>query len=271
MKKGFTLIELLVVIAIIALLLSIILPALRKVKRTAQATVCLANVKSISAAWFAYQNDNVKLVPSRVVPGQNTAWVQMPQDELGNTTWSFSDFNATLKEKIRGIERGLLHSYMTESYEVYHCPADKRTNFGLEAYRTYSMIGCLNGYDENTAYYDKDNKYHIQKFTSIKSPSQKYMLTEESDSRGLNNVFWTLASKELGYDPVQWWSVVAIWHGDSSNLGFCDGHAERHKWEEDLTKELAEKSIAPGAMYGQTPVPRERRTDIDYMERGWAY
>lgn len=44
-KKGFTLIELLVVIAIIALLMSILMPALTKIKRQAQGSICMSNLK----------------------------------------------------------------------------------------------------------------------------------------------------------------------------------------------------------------------------------
>lgn len=47
-SKAFTLIELLVVIAIIALLLSIIMPALKRVKEAGKRTQCLANVKSLT-------------------------------------------------------------------------------------------------------------------------------------------------------------------------------------------------------------------------------
>ena len=43
-KKGFTLIELLVVIAIIALLMAVILPALKSAKIQAQGTVCVSNL-----------------------------------------------------------------------------------------------------------------------------------------------------------------------------------------------------------------------------------
>lgn len=55
--RGFTLIELLVVIAIIALLVSILLPSLKKAKDLAKALVCMANVKNISTALFIYTED----------------------------------------------------------------------------------------------------------------------------------------------------------------------------------------------------------------------
>ncbi len=52
--KGFTLIELLVVIAIISLLVSILLPALNRVKDQAKNVVCATNLKGLIVAWTAY-------------------------------------------------------------------------------------------------------------------------------------------------------------------------------------------------------------------------
>ena len=56
--KGFTLVELLVVIGIIALLISILLPALNKAREAAKLTQCASNMRQLAAAVFIYQAEN---------------------------------------------------------------------------------------------------------------------------------------------------------------------------------------------------------------------
>ncbi len=266
LRRAFTLIELLVVIAVIAVLMGILLPALSRVKRQAAGSACMANIRSIATAWVMYVHDNDDyIIPSQVVSGQQTAWVQVPQDEAGNPT-AAQTTACTLEDKIRGIERGLIFPYV-KTKKVFLCPADHRRTIGIEDCRSYSMISCLNGHLSGSSYY----KYQIRRCNQIRSPAEKYMIVEEADSRGFNSTWWTLGTREMGHDPVQWWSPLAIWHGDSSTLGFCDGHAESHHWREKLTIELGRKTVLPGQNYGITKVPDERRTDIDYMDYGWAY
>jgi prepilin-type N-terminal cleavage/methylation domain-containing protein/prepilin-type processing-associated H-X9-DG protein len=57
-REAFTLIELLVVIAIIALLLSVIMPALKKAKEGAKALVCKNNMRQMSLGLILYTQDH---------------------------------------------------------------------------------------------------------------------------------------------------------------------------------------------------------------------
>jgi len=258
---GFTLIELLVVISIIALLVSILMPALSNARQQATGAVCLANQKALVTAWRMYYDDNDGMIAwgwsSDLIVGgvPIKPWAYIPQMIPG------------LESKYESIRNGTLYPY-TETVEVYHCPGDKRSNKpavdpayapALGGYRTYSIPGGLFGVDPAGGW----GIIPHRKASRIKHPSEKYVFVEEMDGRGGNWDSWVVRPLSLN----QWIDPLGIWHNDSSTLGFCDGHAEMHRWLDQSTYYMCEQQslsqvVNRGIGEGD---------DIDFMQYGYAY
>ena len=264
--KAFTLIELLVVIAIIALLLSIIIPAVRMAKRKAAAAVCLTDVKNLSLAWFAYQGENGGKLMSSNTKG-NDAWVKAPMDQNGDPLSG----PVTDEDEKRGIAAGVMYQQMgIDNFDTYHCPIGHKSRYdGRTIFRSYSIAGCLGS--------------PIRKFQEITQPSMRYNFVEEADARYFNEGTWDFyTSKDPeGRGFAFWRDPISYSHGFGSVLGFCDGHAEKHQWVDTQTRyrleyfmvhlEINGYGYGGGGLNQSFPRDSSQVTDTEYMERGWAY
>lgn len=79
-ERGFTLIELLVVVAIIALLVSILLPALNGARRQAKQTMCLTHLRSQGQASVMYREDYQDWLPCGIMSNMAPTARSIPQD-----------------------------------------------------------------------------------------------------------------------------------------------------------------------------------------------
>ena len=86
---GFTLIELLVVIAIIAILASLLVPAVHTALERGTRTICLNNVKQLFLAGRMYANAHEGFLPPRGVDADDDRWPALFADYLGESTGNY--------------------------------------------------------------------------------------------------------------------------------------------------------------------------------------
>lgn len=283
-NKGFTLIELLVVIAIIAMLMAILVPALRSVKIQAHMAVCLSNLNGLSKGFYAYAENNKDWLVNGNTPrytGQQGLdlktlgnrppyWVDAPQDETyhykGEPT---ATPPTTLDEKQLGIMRGAMFDYVG-SVNSYHCPGDlskmmvpNNLNPDPENYsfRSYCVSGFMNGWMNDTR--------KVKKMAEVISPGTKFAFVETTDNRG-----WLMGSWDLYLEQTPPASdTLAIWHKERSGFGFADGHAEMHTWkDEKIIKAARDLTIANPSSNSAIPYfPYDINSDdYKFIVRGYV-
>jgi prepilin-type N-terminal cleavage/methylation domain-containing protein/prepilin-type processing-associated H-X9-DG protein len=216
-KRAFTLVELLVVIAVIALIMSILLPALRRARNSANRLICSTNMNQISLALRAYAADN----SDKVIHAGEILYTHSAQEV--RMLWNI----ALLPYVDVRVETDLLKN----AAQTWFCPADKdpyplgfkfNPHTGMTSY-------ALNGYHENT----KTNGRNVRlgpgggyKFSQVPSPADCMLMGETSYASQFYDNQAPQTSKYNIRNDGHHRMTSGFYHDGSMNVLYTDGHVK---------------------------------------------
>jgi len=160
-KRAFTLIELLVVIAIIALLLAVLVPALKKAKEAARSVVCRAHLKQWGLSYNLYAEDHDGSMPVFIRDQiENTTYMQNLRAYYGDinkmrtcpsATTHTTEFPTTLEP--RSYFGDTFHAWQVDPSAVWLLDAD----WGFGSYGENSFIRNVKNVSVNSPFEIKNS------------------------------------------------------------------------------------------------------------------
>jgi prepilin-type N-terminal cleavage/methylation domain-containing protein len=266
-RTAFTLIELLVVVAIIAILASLLLPALAKAKTKAHGIGCMSNLKQLALSWAMYTTDNNEKVPmNNGDTGRNydqtwiTGWLTLDGgDNLGHPGKNNPDNTNTVY-----VMNSPLWRYH-QALGIWRDPADTALSTEgkqrLPHVRTLSMNNWLGNYtppNTDTPWTPGYKVIHRTSDMTIPNPSKTWILIDERED-SINDGYFVVTMENYSADKMSSSLLIvdypASYHNGAGGLNFADGHAEIHKWLSPQTKARFKRDthLSLGAVRGANP------------------
>lgn len=190
-NRRFTLIELLIVIAIIAILASMLLPALRKARESAKRINCSGNLKQIAMGVGMYTNVYNGFLPSYdFQAGPLRLWFSSVGNVIDDTISDYVKF-ANMKP------------------EYFHCPSAPDADWGYNA--------LSYGYNPHLGYFRAGGPGDKYKINQVQRPSE-IIMNADGDGDGRYD----------SYVDISYY-IVGDRHDEGACLAYVDGHCQWKK------------------------------------------
>jgi type II secretory pathway pseudopilin PulG len=220
-SNAFTLTELLLIIAIIAILATLLMPALATAKFKGKQTACLNNLRQLVLSFQMYSADNDGKL------AQNS-----PLAEPGGNCWVLGDMKVSADATNTAIIRqGKLFPYANQ-LGLYRCPTDPSRANDEPRVRSYSMNSWVGSrYMETRPQPAGFRTFVRDSELSAAGPAKLWVIADEHEA-SIDDA-WFLVTMD---DSRPFASFPATRHERSYGLNFGDGHAEFYKLRDPKTE-----------------------------------